>query len=146
VYCSQFCPSHVAATSCQLRPESSCAHKIRRFWNPRRPSPQSWRSERARPRRLTSLAAWVQGSRSRNSRNTPRLVCSVLVNSDSLTANYGIKQSQFIKSTSKPRASDPEKSNEAFDRTIREGYCSITVANHRLITVVRFVAKNYTHP
>ena len=28
------------------------------------------------------------------------LVCSVLVNSDTLTANYGVKQSQFIKSTS----------------------------------------------
>ena len=27
-----------------------------------------------------------------------------------------------------------------------DGYCSITIANHRLVTVVRFVAKNYTHP
>ena len=50
----------------------------------------------------------------------PRLVCSMLVNSDSLTANYGIIQSQFIKPTSEPRASDPKESNEAFDRAIRE--------------------------
>jgi hypothetical protein len=33
-----------------------------------------------------------------------------------------------------------------FDRVIRGRYCSITVANHRLITVVRFVAKSCTHP
>ena len=29
---------------------------------------------------------------------------------------------------------------------LEDGYCSITIANHRLITVIRFVAKNYTHP
>ena len=43
----------------------------------------------------------------------------MLVNSDSLTANYGVKQSQFTKLTSEPRASDLEESNEAFDRAIR---------------------------
>ena len=42
-----------------------------------------------------------------------------LVNSATLTANYGVKQSQFTKPTSEPRASDPEESNEAFDRAIR---------------------------
>ena len=26
-----------------------------------------------------------------------------------------------------------------------DGYCSITVANYRLITIVRFIAKSYTH-
>ena len=25
-------------------------------------------------------------------------------------------------------------------------YCSITVANYRLITIIRFVVKSYTHP
>ena len=49
----------------------------------------------------------------------PHLVCSVLVNSDTLTANYGVKQVQFTKPTSEPRASDTEESNEAFDRAIR---------------------------
>ena len=44
-----------------------------------------------------------------------------------------------------PRASDPEESNEAFDRAIREWYCSITVANHRLITANKFVVKSYTY-
>ena len=27
-----------------------------------------------------------------------------------------------------------------------DGYCSITTANYRLITVIRFVAKSYTYP
>ena len=47
------------------------------------------------------------------------LVCTVLVNSAILAANYGGKESQFTKLTSDPHASDPEKSNEAFDRAIR---------------------------
>ena len=38
------------------------------------------------------------------------------MNSDLLTANYGVKQSQFTKPTSEPRASDSEESNETFDR------------------------------
>ena len=42
-------------------------------------------------------------------------------------------------------ARNAEESNEAFDRVIREWYCSITVANHRLITVIRFVVKNYIY-
>ena len=67
------------------------------------------------------------------------------MNSDILTTNYGVKQSQFTKPTSEPRASDPEESNKAFDRAIRGWYCSIIVENHRLITVIRFVAKSYTH-
>ena len=29
---------------------------------------------------------------------------------------------------------------------LEDGYCSITVANHQLITVIRFVSKSYTHP
>ena len=29
---------------------------------------------------------------------------------------------------------------------LEDGYCSITVANHLLITIIRFVAKSYTHP
>ena len=49
----------------------------------------------------------------------PRLVCAVQVNSDILTTNYGVKQSQFTKPTSEPRASDPEEFNETFDRAIR---------------------------
>ena len=44
-----------------------------------------------------------------------------------------------------PRARDPEESNETFDARLENGYCSITVANHRLIIVIRFVAKKYTH-
>ena len=48
-----------------------------------------------------------------------RLVCTVLVNSDILIANYGVKQSQFTKPTSEPRACDPQESNDACDRAIR---------------------------
>ena len=45
---------------------------------------------------------------------------SVLMNSDILTANYSVKQSQFTKPTPElTRASDPEKSNKTFDRVIR---------------------------
>ena len=29
---------------------------------------------------------------------------------------------------------------------LEDGYCSITVANNKLITVIRFVSKSYTHP
>ena len=45
-----------------------------------------------------------------------------------------------------PRANDPEESNKSFDVRLEDGYCSINVANHRLIIVIRFVAKNYIHP
>ena len=47
------------------------------------------------------------------------LVCVVLVNSDTLTANYSVKQSQFKKLTSEPHASNSEEFNKAFDRAIR---------------------------
>ena len=70
--------------------------------------------------------------------------CSALGIVTTLTTNYGVKQNQFTKPTSEPRASDPEESNEVFG--LEDCYCSITVANHRLITVIRFVAKIYTHP
>ena len=46
----------------------------------------------------------------------------------------------------KPRASDPKESNETFDARLENDYCSITVINHQLIAVIRFVAKNYTYP
>ena len=49
-----------------------------------------------------------------------RFICVVIVNSDTLTVNYSIKQSQFTKLISEPRARNPEESNEAFDRAIRE--------------------------
>ena len=49
----------------------------------------------------------------------PYLVSCILGNSNILTANYGVKQSQFTKSTSESRAGDPEESNETFDRAIR---------------------------
>ena len=48
-----------------------------------------------------------------------RYNCSALKIIIILTINYGVKQSQFIKPTSEPRASDLEESNEVFDRTIR---------------------------
>ena len=49
----------------------------------------------------------------------PVWFCRALVNSDTLTAYYGVKQSQFTQ-LQNPRASDPEESNEAFDRATRE--------------------------
>ena len=70
----------------------------------------------------------------------------MLENSKILTTNYGVKQSQFTKPTSEPRASDTEESNKAFDHAIRGWYCSITIVNHRLITVIRFVVESYIYP
>ena len=29
---------------------------------------------------------------------------------------------------------------------LEDDYCSITVVNYQLIIVIRFIAKNYTHP
>ena len=58
----------------------------------------------------------------------------------------GIKWRQFVKLISQPCATPRDESNEAFDARLENGYCSITVANHGLITVIRFVAQNCTHP
>ena len=49
----------------------------------------------------------------------PEAAGLVWVNSVTLTVNYGVKQNQFIKLTSQPRASDSKESNETFDRAIR---------------------------
>jgi len=46
------------------------------------------------------------------------LVYRMLGNSNTLTVNYSVKQSQFIKPISEPRARNPEDSNETFDRVI----------------------------
>ena len=43
-----------------------------------------------------------EASRCRPRHSGPRLVCSMLVNSDILTANYGVRQSRFTKPTSEP--------------------------------------------
>jgi len=40
-----------------------------------------------------------------------------------------------------PCARNPDESNEVFDCVIK-GW----LANHQLITIIRFVAKSYTHP
>jgi hypothetical protein len=61
----------------------------------------------------------MQNSVGKSSNLGPVWFCSALVNSDTLTAYYGVKQSQFTKSTPEPRTSDPKESNEAFDRAIR---------------------------
>ena len=65
----------------------------------------------------------------------PVWFCSALVNSDTLTDYYGVKQSHFTKPTLEPRASDPEESNEAFDRVIRgwllQYHCSKSSINYR---------------
>ena len=76
----------------------------------------------------------------------PVWFCSALVNSDTLTAYYGVKQSQFTKPTSEPHASDLKNLMRPLTARLEDGYCSITVANHWLITIIRFVAKSYTYP
>ena len=74
-----------------------------------------------------------------------RLVCSVLVNSDILTANYGIKQNQFTKPTSEHALVTLKNLMRPLTAQLEDGYCIITVANHRLIIVIGFVAKSYTY-
>ena len=92
-----------------------------------------------KPANGSPIWVWAVGDRL-------RLVCAMLVNNDILTVNYGVKQSQFTKPTSEPRASDPEESNETFGARLENDYCSFTVANHQLITVIKFVVKSYTRP
>ena len=48
-----------------------------------------------------------------------RLVCTVLVNSNSLTGNFGFKQISLQNQLQNPRASNLEESNEVFDRAVR---------------------------
>ena len=63
------------------------------------------------------------------------LVFRTSVYQKTLTDNYNIKQMQFIKPTPEPRASDPEESNEVFDRVIRgwllQYHCSKSSINYR---------------
>ena len=72
-----------------------------------------------------------------------------------LTANYGVKQNQFIKPTSKPSLQN-QLQNPALvtlknlirllTAQLENSYCSIIVINHQLITVIKFITKNYIHP
>ena len=75
-----------------------------------------------------------------------RAMILALVNSATLTANYGVKQSQFTKPTSEPPLGTQKILMKPLTACFEDSYCSINVANHQLITVIRFVAKNYTHP
>ena len=84
-------------------------------------------------------------SRKRLPKYGSRLVCAVLVNSNSLTANYGVKQSQFIKPTSEPVLVTLKNLMRPLTVRLEDGYCSTTVANQHSVTVIRFVWKSYTH-
>ena len=68
------------------------------------------------------------------------------MNSDILTANYDIKQNQFTKLTRTPAIVTLKNLISPLTARLEDSYCSITVANHGLITVIRFVAKSYIHP
>ena len=52
------------------------------------------------------------------------------MNSDILTVNYGVKQSQFTKPTTDPRASDLKNLIKPLTVRLKNNYCSITVANY----------------
>ena len=75
----------------------------------------------------------------------PCLVSFREITVESLTANLEYQMKSNYKTTSTTSCKSRDESNEAFDRAIRGWYCSITVANHQLITAIRFVAKNYIH-
>ena len=74
-----------------------------------------------------------------------RLICAVLVNSNSLSANYGIKKSVYKTNFKAPALVTIKNIMKLLTTRLEDDYYSITVANHQLINGIRFVAKNYTH-
>ena len=62
-----------------------------------------------------------------------------------LTTNLEYQVKFNYKTTSTTPCKSRDESNEAFDCAIRGWYCSFTVANHQLITIIRFVSKSYPH-
>ena len=62
-----------------------------------------------------------------------------------LTVNYDVKQIQFKKQLQYLALVTLNNLMTSLTVRLEDGYCSITVANHRLITVIKFIAKSYNH-
>ena len=64
-----------------------------------------------------------------------------------LTTNLEYQMKPNYKTTSTtPRVNRETNLMRPLTVRLEDGYCSITVVNHQLITVIRFVSKSYTHP
>ena len=64
-----------------------------------------------------------------------------------LTTNLEYQMKSNYKTTSTtPRVNRETNLMRPLTAWLEDGYCSITVANHQLITVIIFISKSYTHP
>ena len=74
-----------------------------------------------------------------------RLVCSILVVTvwPLITVSNKISLQNQLQN---PALVTLKNLMRSLTARLEDGYCSITVANHRLVTVIRFVAKSCTHP
>ena len=64
-----------------------------------------------------------------------------------LTKNLNYQTKSNYKTTSTtPRVNLEMNLMRPLTARLEDGYCSITVANHQLITTIRFVSKSYTRP
>ena len=75
----------------------------------------------------------------------PHLICAVLVNSDILTANYGVNKASLQNQLQNPALVTQKNLMKPLTARLEDDYCSVSVANHQLIIVIRFIAKSYTH-
>ena len=71
---------------------------------------------------------------------------SVLINSDILTLIMVSNKASLQNQLQNPALVTLKNLIRPLTARLDDDYCSITVANNRLIIVIRFVAKNYTHP
>jgi len=74
------------------------------------------------------------------------LVCVLEILKQGLTTNYRC-QTNIVHKTNSRTLALGILTNLMRSLTARfeDGYCSIIVANHQLITIFRFIAKSYTH-
>ena len=64
-----------------------------------------------------------------------------------LTVNLEYQMKSNYKTTpTTPRVNRETNLMRPLTARLEDGHCSGTVTNHQLITVIRFVAKSYTHP
>ena len=62
-----------------------------------------------------------------------------------LTANYGVKKISLQNQLQNPVLVTLKNLMRHLTARLEDGYCSINIANQRLINVIRFVTKSYTH-
>ena len=96
-----------------------------------------WTCEKMRPQRAWSLQQCLA---------RPCLVCAVLVNSDIWPLITVSNKASLQNQLQNPALVTLKNIMRPLTAWLENSYYSIIVANHQLITVIRFVVKNYTHP